>query len=243
MRSAFASTAQGGPVIPDFGEPECRANERFCWSWVTDNWPMFQEQLIQHIHITAIAVGTGLVLAVSAALLATRYPRFEPPATIVSTVLYAIPVVAFLRLMIPVTGIGLLTVEIALTGYTLLLLFRNTLTGLRSVPPEVRAAAVGMGMTPRQILFRIDFPLALPALMAGIRVASVTIISLATLAAYVAPLGLGQAILFYIGTQFVSGLVAAGGLAILLALVADVLIVGLTRAVTPWSRAGREAAA
>ena len=228
-----------GPVILDFDEPDCRANERFCWSWVVDNWPDLQARLVEHIYITAIAVGIGLMIAVSAALLAYRYNRFETPFVTVSTVLYTVPVLAFLLVMVQITGIGLLTVEIALTGYTLLLLFRNTLTGLRSVPPEVHAAAAGMGMTSGQILFRINIPLALPALMAGIRVASVTIISLATLAAFVSPLGLGRPILFAIGTQFVTGLIAAGALAIILSLVADGLLVLATRAVTPWIPAGQ----
>lgn len=231
-----------GPVIPDFGTPTCRANVQFCWGWVADNWSdrfNLQARLIEHIYIAAIAVGIGLVIAVTAALIASRFPRFEAPASFVALALYTVPVFGFLLVMIPFTGIGLLTIEIALVGYTLLLLFRNTLTGLRSVPPEVHAAAAGMGLTPTQILFRINVPLALPATMAGVRVASVTIISLATLAAIVAPLGLGAPILFFIGTQFVTGLVAAGALAILLALTADVLIVLLTRAITPWARARR----
>ena len=237
-----------GPVIPDFGNnggggggPSCQANKTFCWDWVLDHRDRFEAELVQHIWVSAIAVFLGLLIALPAALLAYRRPWFTTPAIAVSTLLYTIPVIGFLLLMIPVTGIGLLTIEIALTGYTLLLLFRNTLTGLRAVPPEVRAAAQGMGLTPRQILVRINFPLALPAVMAGIRVTTVTTISLATLAAYVAPLGLGQSILFYIGTQFTSGLVTAGVLAILLALVADAACVGLTRLVTPWARARRGA--
>lgn len=228
-----------GPVIPDFGTSDCQANEQFCWGWFVDHWPRFGEELVQHVYVSAIAVGVGLLIAVPAALLAYRLPRFEAPAVVVATVLYTIPVLGFLLLMIPITGIGLLTIEIALVGYTLLLLFRNTLTGLRSVPPEVRAAAEGMGLTPGQILLRITFPLALPATMAGLRVVSVTTISLATLAAYIAPYGLGQSILFYIGTQFVSGLLVAGIIAILLAIVADALIVGLTKLATPWARARR----
>jgi osmoprotectant transport system permease protein len=229
-----------GPVIPDFGNGSgCRANETFCWDWFADHWDRFATELVQHVYVSAIAIVIGLVVALPAALLAYRLPRFETPAVVFSTVLYTIPVLGFFLLMIPVTGIGLLTIEIALVGYTLLLLFRNTLTGLRSVPPEVRAAALGMGLTPGQILVRITFPLALPAVMAGLRVVTVTTISLATLAAYIAPYGLGQSILFYIGNTFISGLISAGVLAILLALVADALIVGLTTLVTPWARARR----
>lgn len=228
-----------GPVIPDFVQPACPANERLCWSWVADNWPMLQDRLVEHVYITAIAVGIGLLIAVSAALLTIRYRRLEAPFVVLATVLYTIPVLGFFLIMVSITGIGLLTIEIALVGYTLLLLYRNTLTGLLSVPPEVLAAAVGMGLTPRQILFRINVPLAIPTMMAGIRVATVTVISLATLAAFVSPLGLGRPILLAIGTQFTSGLIAGGALAIILALVADGLLLLATRAVTPWVQARR----
>lgn len=234
--SAAPAVARSGPVIPEFEQRDCPASERLCLSWVADNWQDLQARLIEHIYMTAIAVGIGLVIALPAALLAFRYRRLEAPFVIVSTVLYTIPVLGFFLIMVSVTGIGLLTVEIALVGYTLLLLFRNTLEGLRSVPPEVHAAAAGMGLTPRQVLFRINIPLALPAMLAGIRVAAVTIISLATLAAFISPLGLGRPILFAIGTGFVSGLISAGALAILLALVVDALLVLATRAVTPWAR-------
>lgn len=237
--TVLAAVVTDGPVIPDFGTSDCQPNKQFCWDWLGANWPRFQNELIQHVYVSAIAVAIGLVIALPLALLAYRNPRIEPPAVAVTTILYTIPVLGLFLLLIPVTGIGLLTVEIALTGYTLLLLFRNALAGLRSVPAEVRAAALGMGLTPRQILVRISVPLALPAAMAGLRIATVTTISLATLAAYITPLGLGQSILFFIGTQFITGLVTAGLLAILLALVADALVVALTRLVTPWAKARR----
>ncbi|MGH3623659.1 MAG: ABC transporter permease, partial [Sciscionella sp.] len=151
-------------------------------------------------------------------------------------VLYTIPALAFFEFMVPVTGLGLLTIEIALTGYTFLLLFRNALTGLRSVPPEAVAAAVGMGMTPREVFFRVNVPLALPSILAGVRIATVTAIALATLAAFITPYGLGEPIATALETVFKTELIAAGVLAMLLALAADALIVLFQRAITPWTR-------
>jgi osmoprotectant transport system permease protein len=143
--------------------------------------------------------------------------------------------------MVPITGIGWLSVEIALISYTLLILFRNTLTGLREVPAEAKEAAEGMGLTRAQTLTRVELPLALPAIVAGIRVATVTTISLATVAAFITPLGLGAPIFSAIQTGANTEFVAASVLAIALALIADVLIVFLQRALTPWARARRQA--
>lgn len=227
-----------GPVIPNFG-PTCTPSQ-FCWSWVTENWgTILAPALIQHIYITLIAVAIGLVISLAAALFAYYRGWFERGFLGVATLLYTIPAVAFFLLVAPIVGLNLVTVEICLVGYTLLLLFRNALTGLRSVPPEVTAAATGMGMTERQILFRINLPLALPSIMAGLRVAMVTVISLATVAAFVVQVGLGAPIVDGLRLAFVSSLVATGVLAIALALVADGLVVLLERAVTPWARARR----
>jgi osmoprotectant transport system permease protein len=140
---------------------------------------------------------------------------------------------------VPVTGLGTVTVEIGLIGYTLLVLFRNTLEGLRSATPEEIAAGRGMGMTSRQIFYRINVPLAVPAILAGIRVATVTTISLATVAAYISSTGLGAPILQGIQDSFNTELIAAGGLAILLALVADGLLVAAQRVIAPWQRVRR----
>jgi osmoprotectant transport system permease protein len=227
-----------GPVIPNFGVSSCSDNATFCWSWVTENWnSALAPYLVQHIYITAIAVGIGLVIALVAAAIAFRSGWFEKGFLAFSTFLYTIPALAFFLFMVPVTGIGLLTVEIALIGYTFLLLFRNALAGLRAAPPEATAAAQGMGMTARQIFFRINLPLAVPSIMAGVRISTVTVIALATIAADVAPLGLGQPIFYALHTVFRTELIAAGVLAMLLALVADGLLVLLQRAVTPWIRA------
>ncbi|MBO0848626.1 MAG: ABC transporter permease [Pseudonocardia sp.] len=227
-----------GPVIPDFGGGTCPSDALFCWSWVTDNWASeLRPRLVEHVYITAIAVGIGLAISLGAATVAYRQRWFERGFLAFSTILYTIPALAFFLFFVPVTGLSLTTVEIGLIGYTFLLLFRNTLTGLRSVPPEATAAAAGMGMTTRQIFVRINLPLAVPSIMAGVRIATVTVISLATIAADVTPLGLGEPIFTALHSVFRTELIAAGALAILLALVADGLLVLAQRAVTPWLRA------
>jgi osmoprotectant transport system permease protein len=140
-------------------------------------------------------------------------------------------------MLVPYTGLGELTIEIGLVGYTLLILFRNILAGLRNVPADVLEAGRGMGLTARQVLIRIELPLALPAIAAGIRIAVVTTISLATVAAYITPLGLGQPIFYGLQTNFTTEFVATGALAIALAIVADAVLVVTQRAATPWTHA------
>jgi osmoprotectant transport system permease protein len=144
------------------------------------------------------------------------------------------------ELLEPLPGFGLsrTTAEVALISYTLLILFRNTLTGLRAVPADVRDAASGMGMSPREILVAVDLPLALPAIIAGLRIATVTVIALATIAALVDDQGLGVPILTAISNDvFKTELIAAGAMAVGLALAADALLVGVQRLLTPWTRA------
>jgi osmoprotectant transport system permease protein len=193
--------------------------------------------VIEHIELTLIALAFGMVISFAMALIAYRYTKFELPFANVSALFYTIPSIALFQILVPVTGIGWLTVEIALISYTLLILFRNTLTGLKEVPDETKEAAEGMGLTRRQSLTRVELPLAVPAIIAGVRVATVTTISLATVGAYITPLGLGAPIFSAIQTGANTEFVAASLLAIVLALSADVLIVLLQRALTPWVRA------
>jgi osmoprotectant transport system permease protein len=231
--------AAGGPVIPNFGgASSCVVhNDQFCMAWFTHNFnSVFKPALIQHIELTLIAVGCGMVIAFAAAILAYKHNRFETPFSLVTAFMYTIPSLALFELLVQVTGINRFTAEIALVSYTLLILFRNTLTGLRGVPQAVIEAAQAMGYTPRQTLLRIEIPLAMPAIMAGIRIATVTTISLATVAAYIGVGGLGALIFDAIQSGFKTEFVAAGVLAIALAIVADLLLVMVQRAITPWSR-------
>ena len=229
------------PVIPDFGTgSSCVTENRlFCPGWVRDNWgTTLQPALLQHLKLTGIAVSIGFALALAAALLAYRYRRLDHPIGFVSDFLYTIPSLALFQLLVPITGLTVTTVEVALVSYTLLILYRNILEGLRGVPEHVREAARGMGLTPFQTLRRIDLPLAAPAIVAGIRLATVSTISIATVAAFVIPQGLGRPIFIGLDQQiFKTEIITAGGLAILLALVVDAILVFAQRAITPWRKA------
>ena len=230
------------PVIPGFGGGQSCVvqNRQFCGAWFVDNFgSRFAPRLVEHIELTLIAVGVGMAIAVAAALLAYRQGWFETPFTLLSAFLYTIPSLAFFELMVQVTGINRFTAEIALVSYTLLILFRNTLAGLRAVPPDALEAAQAMGLSRRQTLLRVELPLALPPIMAGVRIATVTTISLATVAAYIGAGGLGQPIFDGIQTGFKTEFIAAGVLAIALALVADGLLVLAQRLLTPWARRRR----
>jgi osmoprotectant transport system permease protein len=232
--------AQEGPVIPDFGRgDECiRENGNFCAKWFFDNFSdRFLPRVVEHIELTLVALAFGFVIAFAAALIAYRYTKFEAPFANVSALFYTVPSIALFQIMVPLTGIGRLTIEIALVSYTLLILFRNTLTGLQQVPEEAKEAAEGMGLTRRQSLTRVELPLAVPAIIAGVRVATVTTISLATIAAFITPLGLGAPIFSAIQTGANTEFVAASLLAIILALLADVIIVLVQRGISPWQRA------
>jgi osmoprotectant transport system permease protein len=232
--------AQSGPVIPTFqkGSDCVRQNKQFCWDWFTSHWSStFQPRLIEHIELTAIAVGIGFLIAFASALIAYAWNWAEAPATALFAFFYTVPSLAFFQLMVPFTGLTRLSAEIALVSYTLLILFRNILTGLREVPPDALEAAQAMGLTRSQMLRRVELPLALPAIMAGIRIAAVTIISLATVAAFIGVGGLGQPIFNAIQTGFKTQFVAAGVLAVLLALVTDALLVVLQKLLTPWASA------
>jgi osmoprotectant transport system permease protein len=243
--TAVAPIAQSGPVIPNFGRgDECiRNNGKFCLHWFLDNLDeRFLPRVGEHIKMTLIAIVLGFVIAFAAALVAHRHARFELPFANVASLFYTIPSIAFFQIMVPITGIGWTSIEIALVSYTLLILFRNILTGLREVPDDVREAAEGMGLTRRQTLLRVELPLAVPAIIAGLRVATVTTISLATIAAFITPLGLGAPIFNAIQSGANTEFVGASLLAIGLALLADVLIVILQRAVSPWTRARRQTA-
>jgi len=235
-----------GPVIPNFGGGgssfTCeRANRLFCPDWVSHNWStVLWPALRQHIELTLIAVAIGFVISISLALIAYRRRWVERPVLVVTSILYTIPSLALFELLEPIPGFGLsrTTAEVALVSYTLLIMFRNTLTGLRDVPAEVRDAARGMGLSNWQSLLRVEVPLALPAIIAGLRIATVTVISLATVASLIDDEGLGAPILNAISNEvFKTELIVAGGLAVALALAADGILVITQRVLTPWTRA------
>jgi osmoprotectant transport system permease protein len=180
-------------------------------------------------------VAIGFVIAFSLALLAHRKRVLIPPLSAASQVLYAIPSVALFLLLLPLTGRGNTTALIALVAYTLIFIFINVSTGLDGVPEDSVDAARGMGLTERQLLWRVEVPLALPEIFAGLRIATTTTVGLAALAFFAGAGGLGAEI--YADVGFRSNVLVGGGLAILLALVLDLIILLAQRALTPWRRA------
>jgi osmoprotectant transport system permease protein len=199
-----------------------------------------QPALVQHVELTAIAVGIGFALAFPLALLAHRYRRLEQPIGVLSALLYTIPSLALFQLLVPFTGLTWTTVEIALVSYTLVIPSPNIVTGLRSAPAEVIESARGMGLTRRQVLWRVELPLAVPAIVGGLRIAVVSTVAIATIAAFLLPDGLGYPIFLALKepTPFKTEIYSAGVLAVALALACDGLLVVLKRALVPWARKG-----
>jgi osmoprotectant transport system permease protein len=197
-----------------------------------------QPALVQHLELTAIAVGIGFAIAFVLALVAHRVRRIEQPVGVVSALLYTIPSLALFQLLVPFTGITTTTVEVALVSYTLVILFPNIVAGLHAAPAEVLEAARGMGLTQRQILTRVELPLAAPAIIGGLRIAVVSTIAIGTIAAFLLPKGLGYPIFFAIQLPepFRTEIYSAGVLAVALALVCDAACVLLRRAVVRWAR-------
>jgi osmoprotectant transport system permease protein len=213
------------------GEPLIR------WDWIAGHLDELAFRLGQHVELTAIAVGVGLVIAFALSLLILRSPRLEAPITWVTGTLYTIPSLALFAMLVPITGLSVLTAEIGLVSYTLLILIRNIIRGIRGVPADVREAAVGMGYAPRQLLWRIEVPLALAVIIAGIRLATISTIGLVTVTALIGQGGFGFLILIGIQRFFSTELIAGAVLSVALAIAADALLVLLQRRLTPWARA------
>ena len=239
--TGFRLAGGGGPVIPNFGQPSAclKNNGWFCTDWMSKHWgDTLQPALVQHIQLTLIAVGIGFAIAFVLALIGFRWRIFDAPLGGFTDFLYAISSLALFQLLVPLTGLTVTTVEVALTSYTLFILYRNIIAGLRAVPEEVLESARGMGLTRLQTFFRVELPLAAPAILAGVRIATVATISIATVAAFLIQYGLGAPIFDAIETPdlFKTELIAAGGLTILLALTADGLLAVAQRTLTPWNR-------
>ncbi len=225
--SAPAQLAAAGPVIPHYGghSSQCVVhNHFFCWDWVEGNWSsVLWPALRQHVYLAVVAVSIGFVISIALALLARRWRWTEQPTILITTFLYTIPSLALFELLVAPVG-------------------ANILTGLRDVPPDVLDAAEGMGMTRTQQLLRIEFPLALPGIIAGLRIAVVTTIALATIVYTIYDAGLGVPIHSALGEgPFKTELIAAAVLTIGLAIFADGMLVLIQRALTPWARTRRAA--
>jgi osmoprotectant transport system permease protein len=229
------------PVIPHYHQPSACLlhNGWFCAGWLRQHWgDTLQPALVQHIELTVIAVGIGFGISFLLALLGLRVRLLDPPLGAATDFLYVIPSIAAFELLVPVTGLTVTTIEIPLVSYTLFILYRNIVAGLDGVSADVLESARGMGLTRLQTFLRVELPLAAPAILAGLRIATVSTISIATVGAFLIHDGLGAPIFDALGQPdiFRTELLAAGGLTILLALTADVLLALVQRAVTPWSR-------
>jgi osmoprotectant transport system permease protein len=206
------------------------------WDWVSTHGDDIATATRQHIELTAIAVILGLLLSFPLALLARRWRALQTPILSVTGILYTIPSLALFAMLVPWTGLSRTTSEIGLVSYTLLILIRNTVTGLDGVPPDVVEAARGMGFSPARLLFRIELPLAAPVIVAGLRIATVTTIGLVTVTALIGQGGLGQLINDGLIRDFRTPLVVGSVLSVALAVVADVGLAAVQRLLTPWSR-------
>ena len=205
------------------------------WEWIDTHLDDMWEATIEHATLTAIALGFGLILSLILALVALRWKRTYTPITWFTGILYTIPSLALFTFLVPVFGLSLITAEIALVSYTLLILIRNIVAGVDAVPDHLTEASRGMGMTTRQTFVSVQLPLALPAIFAGIRIAAVTTIGLVTVTVLVGQGGYGVFILRGIRRQFLTEALVGTVLSVLLAIVVDGILLGVERWSTPWA--------
>ena len=206
------------------------------WDWVGGHADVILNALAQHVVLTVVAVAAGLVLSIPAGLLAARVRAARGPVLGTAGALYTIPSLALFAFLVPFTGLTVATAEIGLIAYTLLILTRNVVVGIEGVPAEVKDAAAGMGFRRWRELVGVELPLALPVIVAGVRIATVTTIGLVTVTAVIGEGGLGALILDGLDRQFRTPIVVGGILSVALAVVADLLLAFTQRRLTPWSR-------
>ncbi len=214
-------------------------NEWICGRYYSSRAGDLTDALVQHVEIVVASVLLGLAVAIPLALLARRYRKLEGLIVGVTTAIYTIPSLALFSLLVPATGLGATTVVIGLGLYSLTILVRNLLEGLRAVPADVREAALGMGYADRRMLWRVEVPLALPAIIAGLRVATVSAVALTTVGSILDYGGLGDLLVDGTRTNFKAQVLATSVLCVLLAVTLDLLLVGVQRTLTPWTRKAR----
>ena len=225
-------------AIPSTAAPSCLVdNEWVCAEYFRTRSDILTDALVQHVWVTVVSVLLGLALAFPLALLARRYRRLEGIIVGATTAIYTVPSLALFALLLPFTGLTPATVIIGLALYSLTILVRNIVEGLKAVPADVRESALGMGYGRVRLLLGVELPLALPTLMAGLRVAFVSTVALATVGSIVGYGGLGNLLLQAVDSQFKAQVLASGALCVVLAVFFDVLLVGLQRLLTPWTRA------
>jgi osmoprotectant transport system permease protein len=214
---------------------QAQPDHLFCWDWAKENLDRFGTPTVQHLEIVVPAILIGFAVAFALALLSHRIRWLQPPLLAATGVLYTIPSIAFFFLLLPVTGLGRDTAIIVLAAYTLQIIYRNTILGLNNVPASVKDAARGMGLTPRQILWKVELPLAIPEIIAGLRVAVVSTIAIATLAVLISAGGLGTE-MYGQNLTFPTSIIIAGAIVILMALAFDAVLLLVQRLSTPWRR-------
>ncbi|PKV89159.1 ABC transporter permease [Streptomyces sp. TLI_146] len=219
---------------------DCLArNEWICGDYLSSRRQILWDAVVQHLQLTAVSVVIGLAVALPLAVAARRWRWAAGPVLGVTTVLYTIPSLAMFSLLLPVYGLSATLVVAGLVLYSLTLLVRNILAGLRAVPDETRQAARGMGYGPVRLLLAVELPLALPAAMAGLRIATVSAVSLVTVGAIVGYGGLGNLIYSGMNTYFKAQVLTASVLCVLIAIAADLVLLLAQRLLTPWTRAVR----
>jgi osmoprotectant transport system permease protein len=246
MSSWVLPIAAAGELPPSFFHERtsdtlpCQSTSKFfCFDWARDHlFSRYGTPTLQHLKLVLLAVLIGFAIAFTLALIAHRRRWLKTPLLAATGVLYTIPSIAFFFLLLPFTGRGVDTAVIALTAFNLQVIYRNTIVGLANVPGSVRDAARGMGQTDRQILWRVELPLATPEIIAGLRIATVSTVAIATLAVFAGGGGLGVPIKQG-GIDFKTNIIIAGGIAILMALSFDLMLIWLQRMVTPWRRAAQ----
>lgn len=232
----LAQSDLGPEFFHNRSNPNCvQRNGTFCFSWAVDNFDRYVGPALKQAMLVSVSVAIGFVVAMALALLSHRHRSLVPPLTGLTGVLYTVPSLAFFALLIPITGFGTATAVIPLSAYTLQIIYRNLVVGLANVPGEAKDAGRGMGMTPRQLLWRVELPLAIPETVAGLRIATVSTMALATLAFFAGAGGLGAQI--YSDLSFKTNIIIAGMLVIAMAIALDLLLLGLQRLVAPWLRA------
>ncbi|HVW45878.1 MAG TPA: ABC transporter permease [Solirubrobacterales bacterium] len=214
-----------------------KSSHLFCGTWALEHIGDYVTPARQQLEMVVISVLIGFAVAFVLALIARRFRYLDPPLLAGTGILFAIPSVAFFLLLLPITGRGRETAIIALTAYTLQIIYRNVMVGFRNVPESAKDAARGMGLTERQILWKVEVPLAIPEIVAGLRVAVVSTMAIATLATFVRAGGLGEKITGRGNLSFPTTIIIAGVLAILMALLLDAFLLLGQRLMTPWRRA------
>lgn len=212
-------------------------NNWFCPAYLADYSSEISTALVQHVWLTAATILVGVAVAIPLAVLARRNPQLESLLLGSSTILYTVPSLAMFALLVPFTKLTPTTVVVGLVLYSLTILVRNTLAGLRAVPEDVRESARGLGYSPSGLLLRIELPLAVPVIMAGVRVATVSTVALVTIGYIVGYGGLGDLIAIGLDTDFKAQVMTASVLCVLLAVTFDVFLLGVQRVLTPWTRA------